>query len=72
MSISGSDKIKTNDDNDDESKAEPIHIINIAIKPEGADDENLSKKCESFCQTRVSLKFIHPILDCHSILITNH
>ncbi|XP_053202232.1 acetyl-CoA carboxylase-like isoform X2 [Panonychus citri] len=50
--FNGSDKIKTNDDNDDESKAEPIHIINIAIKPEGADDENLSKKCESFCQTR--------------------
>ncbi|XP_015790405.1 acetyl-CoA carboxylase-like isoform X1 [Tetranychus urticae] len=34
---------------------EPIHIINIAIKPEGADDEILSKKCEAFCQSRSKL-----------------
>lgn len=38
---------------------EPIQIIYIAMKNEGLDDETLSKRCESFCQSRVSQLIYH-------------
>lgn len=33
---------------------EPIYIINIAIKSDGADDSLLSKRFQQFCQSRKS------------------